>query len=145
MARGGPRPGAGRKPKAVADETTPATKPKAAPRRKKPQPEAEQPYVDANGLRTEAAPDNWPFGVKPPQPEPDLSDMTPLDFLLSVMRNPKESESRRMQAATIAAPYCHPKAEEKGKKAAKSEEAAAAASKFKRSAPPKLAVVNGKG
>lgn len=141
MARGGHRPGAGRKPKAVADATTPATKRKAAPRRKKAQPE--QPYVDADGVRTEAAPANWPFGTKPPEPELDLSDMMPLDFLLSVMRNPKETDTRRMQAATIAAPYCHPKAEEKGKKQAKQEEAQAVASKFKRSSPPKLAAVGG--
>lgn len=145
MARGGHRPGAGRKPKAVADATAPATKPKAAPKRKKAQPEQEQPYVDANGVRTEAAPPNWPFGQKPPEPEQDLSDMTPLEFLLSVMRNPKESDTRRMQAATIAAPYCHPKAEEKGKKAAKQEAAAAAGSKFARpAAPPRLAAAGGK-
>lgn len=143
MARGGHRPGAGRKPKAVADANTPATKPKAAPRRKKAQPE--QPYVDANGVRTDAAPPDWPFGAKPPEPEPDLSDMTPLDFLLKVMRDPKQTETRRMQAATIAAPYMHPKAEEKGKKVAKQEAAAAAGSKFARpAAPPRLAAAGGK-
>ncbi|MBF6631818.1 MAG: terminase small subunit [Comamonas sp.] len=127
----------------MADATAPATKPKAAPRKKKAVVEA--PYVDADGMQTAAAPVNWPFGQKTPEPDPDLSDMTPLDFLLQVMRDPKQAEARRMQAATIAAPYVHPKAEEKGKKAAKQEAAAAAGSKFVRpAAPPRLAAAGGK-
>jgi hypothetical protein len=33
----------------------------------------------------------------------------PLEHLLAVMRDPNESEDRRMYAAVAAAPYCHRK------------------------------------
>lgn len=35
--------------------------------------------------------------------------LTPLDYLLKVMRNEKEDEARRLDAAKAAAPYVHPR------------------------------------
>lgn len=135
MARGGSRPGAGR----------PRKHPVAAPA---PAPAAG--HVDAAGVKKPDAPDEWPFGREPePPPAPpakDLSELTPLDFLLDVMRNELEDKRLRIQAAQLAAPYVHAKKGEGGKKAEK--QAAAdklAGGKFATAAPPKLVVNNGKG
>lgn len=49
--------------------------------------------------------------------------LSPLAFLLSVMRDPTASPDVRMRAAGLALPYCHVKADAGGKK----EQAAAAA------------------
>ena len=49
--------------------------------------------------------------------------MTPLERLLAVMRDPSADPARRDRAAIAAAPYCHPRAAETGKKARKAEEA----------------------
>lgn len=35
--------------------------------------------------------------------------LTPLEYLLQVMRDEGLEESQRMEAAKAAAPYCHPK------------------------------------
>jgi len=35
--------------------------------------------------------------------------LTPLEYLLSVMRNENEDEARRLDAAKAAAPYIHPR------------------------------------
>jgi len=99
--------------------------------------------VDADGFKTDP---NWPFGQeRPPDPE-DLSELTPLDYLLKIVRDPTKDEKTRIQAATIAAPYCHPK---KGESSAKKEEAearkqAAATGRFGRRQPPKLVAAGGK-
>lgn len=143
MARGGARPGAGRKPKAVAD--APAGKPKAAPRKK---PAAQPAYVDGDGVKTEAAPPNWPFGQTPPAeppPKADLAELTPLDYLLQIMRDDAEDKRLRIQAATLAAPYVHAR---KAEGSSKKEEAAAkvkaaGAGKFGRREPPKLVAAGG--
>lgn len=37
------------------------------------------------------------------------SGLTPLDFMLSVLRDEQQSFEARMDAAKAAAPYCHPK------------------------------------
>lgn len=37
------------------------------------------------------------------------SGITPLDYMLTVMRNPKADKSRRDEMAKAAAPYVHPK------------------------------------
>lgn len=131
MPRGGARPGAGRKRK-----TAPAT-PVAAP------------VVDGQGFKTEAAPPNWPFGKEPPAepvPPPDLSNQMPLDYLLKVMRDEAEDKGRRMQAATIAAPYCHPKKGEVSKKAEAAEAAksAGSSSRYATRRGPQLAAAGGK-
>lgn len=133
MPRGGARPGAGRKRK-----TAPA-------------PPAAAPVVDGQGFKTDAAPTNWPFGKEPPEapaPPEDLSGLMPLEFLLGVMRNPDEDKARRMQAATLAAPYCHPRKGESTKKAEAEEKAkAAGAGRFatrKGPSGPQLAATGGK-
>ena len=133
MPRGGARPGAGR-PKKQPEEAKPSKKApaKAAP-----------PQVDANGYKDDP---KCPFGKQPPQepePPPDLSNLMPLDYLLEVMRDPMEERGRRMQAATLAAPYCHPKKGEAGKKEEKAAAAKKIASRFSPAAPPKLVAANG--
>src|SRR5262245_2507760 len=35
------------------------------------------------------------------------SGLTPLDYMLTVLRNPNEDPARRLDAAKSAAPYCH--------------------------------------
>ena len=131
MPRGGARPGAGRPKKQTAAPAKPAAKKQALPK------------LDAEGYKTDP---NWPFGKQEPEPPPDLSGLMPLDFLLEVMRDPMEERGRRMQAATLAAPYCHPK---KGESSGKKEESAAkakaaAGGKFGRREPPKLVAAGGK-
>jgi hypothetical protein len=37
------------------------------------------------------------------------SGLTPLDFMLAVLRDEEKSFDARMDAAKAAAPYCHPK------------------------------------
>lgn len=161
MPRGGFRPGAGRKPGASAVQSV--DKPKAAPRqatkptakpvaRSAPKTKKEKVY-DKDGIKTKDAPDNWPFGAKPPPaarteqaapPKVELSELMPLDFLLEVMRDGEEDKRVRLQAATLAAPYCHPKKGESSKKdeaAAKAK--AAGAGKFSRREPPKLVAAGG--
>lgn len=111
MPRGGSRPGAGRpkKPTPVTSEVAEGKKYK----RRAP------PALDAEGFKSDDAPANWPFGKErppeiPPAPPPAvdapaLSELMPLDYLLSVMRDELEERGRRMQAATLAAQYCHAK------------------------------------
>lgn len=41
--------------------------------------------------------------------EVEASGLTPLDYLLSVMRNAGGDEARRVDAAKAAAPYVHPR------------------------------------
>ena len=137
MPRGGFRPGAGRKPGASAGKS--ADKAKASP--KQPSQKQAPPKLDADGYKTDP---NWPFGKQEPEPPPDLSDLMPLDYLLGVMRNSEEDKGRRMQAATLAAPYCHPKKGEAGKKEEKAAAAKRVASRFTPAAPPRLAAANGK-
>lgn len=134
MPRGGARPGAGR-PKKQADSAKPESKTRA---------KAAPPTVDADGYKEDP---NWPFGKqrpKEPEPPPDLSNLMPLDYLLEVMRDPFEERGRRMQAATLAAPFCHPKKGESGKKEEKTAAAKKIASRFTPAAPPRLAAANGK-
>lgn len=140
MPRGGARPGAGRKkkPQPEAVSIVAEEKPEAA---------KALPTVDADGYKTDP---KWPFGKQqppepaPPEPPPDLSNLMPLDYLLEVMRDAAEERGRRMQAATLAAPYCHPKKGEAGKKEEKNAAAKKIASRFSPSAPPKLAAANGR-
>jgi phage terminase small subunit len=111
-----------------------------------------------NGEKSPDAPPDWPFGTKPPQepekpvdPESDdgLTDeqragLTPLEYLLAVMRSPTASKSARMQAAIQAAPYMHPKLAQKGKKEAALDDAKTKPSRFAAAAPPRLAAAGGK-
>ncbi|HWT21649.1 MAG TPA: hypothetical protein VN280_22330 [Variovorax sp.] len=77
-----------------------------------------------------------------PPPEPSLSELSPLDYLLSVMRDEEQEVPRRLQAASLAAPYVHAKKGEGGKKDAKADAAKKVASKFSPTAAPKLVVNN---
>ena len=78
---------------------------------------------------------------KPATPAGESVD--PLPYMLSVMNDPKADQETRLRAASLAAPYIHPrKGEGLGKKEEKSDRAKAAGSgKFKASAPPQLKVV----
>ena len=66
------------------------------------------------------------------------ANMTPLDYMLMVMRDDTVDVERRDRMAVSAAPYCHTrKIEGSGKKHEKDEKAkAAGAGKFAPSAPP---------
>lgn len=136
MPRGGARPGAGRPRK----NPEPAAKAPAKPRAKK---EA-APVVDAEGFKTDAAPPNWPFGKEPEQPPEDLTELTPLDYLLEVMRDSTNDVRTRVQAAQLAAPYVHAKKGEVGKKEQRQEAAQKVGGRFAPSAPPKLVAAGGK-
>lgn len=143
MARGGSRPGAGR----------PKKTPTAAPAADAAVPEARKykrraaPSVDAEGFKPEDAPATWPFGKErpaPPEPEADLSGLMPLDYLLEVMRNPDLPAPLRMQAATLAAQYCHPKpAPKSAKQEAEAERKKNREARFGRRQPPALTALQG--
>jgi len=74
--------------------------------------------------------------------------MTPLDFMLKIMRDPNEDPERRCRMAVAAAPYVHRKAANIGKKELAMERARLAAgglyeprkapSKYAPAAPPIL-------
>lgn len=117
MPRGGARPGAGRPRKIVAA---------VHPASEAPAEVAKRPEVQGR-----AGP-SIPAGSAPAA-GPDLS---PLDFLLSLVRDESVEERVRIQAASIAAPYCHAKPGEAGKKVIASDAAKKASEKFKPSAPP---------
>lgn len=136
MPRGGARPGAGRPRKPAAEKPA---KTKAAPKA----------GFSEDGKKADDAPAGWPFGTEQvadeAEAQPYLSDLMPLDFLLAVMRNGEESKSLRLQAATLAAPYCHAKKGEGGKKDEKADRAKKAATgRFASATPPKLVASGGK-
>ncbi len=134
MPRGGARPGAGRPRKNADDgDAKPATKKSSKP------PAA----VDAEGFKTADAPPGWPFGKERPE---DLSEMTPLDLLLQVVRDRSADMRLRLQAANIAAPYVHQKKGEGGKKEERQAAAqkAAGSGRFGPATPPKLIASGGK-
>lgn len=149
MPRGGARPGAGRKPKVRAPGDEPPakkTKPAATPK-----PAGYSP----KGVKVEGAPAGWPFGteapapaaatapVAPAEPPQDTSQLMPLDYMLQVMRDQAEEPATRRQMAIQAAPYCHAKKGEAGKKATANEKAKEVARRFQPSAPPKLVAAGG--
>ena len=104
MPRGGSRPGAGRKPKAVSDAVKAC---EIAAKRSK-------------------------------------GDLTPLDFMLALMRDEEQDIKLRTAMAQAAAPYVHAKMADaaKGKKEEKQEAAEKAAGKFAVPSAPKLVVSN---
>lgn len=137
MPRGGSRPGAGRPRKNAAAGAAPAKKRVAT--RKPPA------GLAPDGEKTPEAPPSWPFGTAPQVVAEDLSKLTPLEFLLKVMRDEGEEKGRRIQAASLAAPYCHPKMGEKSAKAREAEARKDAANgRFSRRQPPKLVAAGGK-
>lgn len=75
------------------------------------------------------------------QPAADAG-MSPLDYMLAVMRDADEDPARRDRMAVAAAPYLHVRAVEVagGKKEAQQERAREVATKFAPSAPPRLVI-----
>lgn len=75
-------------------------------------------------------------------PEAIQIDLTPLEYLLGVMRNPENTLARRTRAAALLLPYMHQKAGAKGKKDAQQDAGEKAASgKYAVPCAPRLAVV----
>jgi hypothetical protein len=75
------------------------------------------------------------------------ADMTPLDYMLTVMRDPEADVARRDRMAQAAAPFVHARAEalapgKKEQAAAVAREAASTGSAFAPPTGPRLAVNN---
>ena len=69
-------------------------------------------------------------------------NMTPLEYLLKVMRDPREDLDRRLRCAIAAAPYCHARKGESNGKADKISRATiAGAGKFAPMQPPNIKLV----
>ena len=70
-----------------------------------------------------------PKGAKNKNPKEDIAaaaaaeNLSPLAFMLKVMNDPNEDTKRRVRMAISAAPFCHPRAVESGKKQDKQERA----------------------
>ena len=72
-------------------------------------------------------------------------DLTPLAYLLQVVNDTKAERRERLQAASIAAPYVHPRKGEGGKKDAAADAAKkVGAGRFAAAAPPKLVAAGGR-
>ncbi len=137
MPRGGARLGAGRKP----------TNPKTIAKK------AAAGHTTASGQKALDAPSEWPFGKdKPaetsPAPalaaqDPNTATLTPLEYMLMVVRDLNETKAIRLQAAIQAAPYIHSKPAPLGKKETKAAVAKEAGKGRFKSAPPPLKLVNG--
>lgn len=89
---------------------------------------------------------NRPGAGRPNKPaaqaEAIQTDLTPLEYLLGVMRNPENTLARRTRAAALLLPYMHTKPDGAGVKDARQAAGAKAASgKFAVPSAPKLAVV----
>lgn len=101
-----------------------------------------------DGVKSPDAPAEWPFGTQPQQAEPPadpesdepiVNGDTPLDFLLSVVKESRLKLNVRMQAAALAAPFVHAKPAPLGKKEQRQEAAKTTSSRFKATAaPPRL-------
>lgn len=73
---------------------------------------------------------------------PVAADISPLAFLLAIMRDPAQSQARRTRAAALLLPFMHQKAGAKGKKEERQAAGENAASgKFAVPSAPRLAVV----
>jgi len=70
-------------------------------------------------------------------------NLTPLEFMLKIMRDPQEDEDRRARMAIAAAPFCHArKGEGAGKKEEKADKAKqAGVGKFAAGRPPNIKLV----
>jgi hypothetical protein len=146
MPRGGARPGAGRK----ADPNSARSRARAA----KAAASAAEGFTAPDGSKTKVAPTTWPFGTSAPSPQPplppaeaappvappsaDLSELTPLAFLLERMRDPLEDMRTRFQAAQLAAPFIHAKPAPAGKKGDKDLQKKPASGRFAAAAAPRL-------
>lgn len=116
MPRGGWRPGAGRKPGA-------SSKPKEKKQRVAETVDKELPVIDHDNL---------------PPPLPD-NPITPLDYMLRVLNDPKSPRALKEKMAALAAPYVHPRVGKSGKKQDRQSAAKEAAKgKFAPMAGPKV-------
>jgi hypothetical protein len=61
-----------------------------------------------------------------PKVVPSLIDLSPLAYLLSVIRDPGADKARRDRLAIACLPFCHARLAEKTKKAVEAEAAAKA-------------------
>lgn len=74
--------------------------------------------------------------------EADNAKMTPLEYVLAAMRDPKVSVERRDRMAALALPFTQARPDGRGKKNERDEKAKAASTgKFAPSAPPTLKAV----
>lgn len=162
MPRGGSRQGAGRKPDPNSKRQQALAAKAARAAVKKAQDGAAAPaagMTKPDGRKDLAAPPAWPFGTQEPAPPAPVAEeaddgltdeqrasLSPLDYLLTVMRSPKASSSARMTAAIQAAPYVHAKVAPAGKREAEAarQKQAAAEGRFSRRQPPKLVAAGGK-
>ena len=131
MARGGFRPGAGR-PKLTEAENAErkALKGVAAPAKKPAKKKRTNPHLDL------------PLDVAE---EAAMASMSPLDYMLHVMRNGAVESARRDRMAIAAAPFVHARQEgmAPGKRDLQKKAADAAGSgRFAQPKPPKLVVNN---
>lgn len=140
MPRGGSRLNAGRKP-----DPNSARQKKLAARAEKAA--LGRGLTMPDGTKSPEAPEGWPFGTEAPAQPPaaaqvvaevdkDADDgltdaeragLSPLEYLLAIMRSPEASKSARMQAAIQAAPYVHARVAPAAKKDAKKDAATKAA------------------
>lgn len=76
------------------------------------------------------------------KPPPATPTMTPLAYLLAVMRDLQASQAQRIRAARAALPYCHAKAVAGKRDAAADAAKRAGTGRFAPAAAPKLVVSN---
>lgn len=79
----------------------------------------------------------------PPDAEVEIGNLTPLEYALRVMNDPREPKERRDRLCVAAMPFVHTKKGEGGKREAAAEKAnkASTGGKFATPSAPKLAVV----
>lgn len=79
----------------------------------------------------------------PPDAEVEIGNMTPLEYALQVMNDPREPKERRDRLCVAAMPFVHTKKGESGKRESTKDDATRAATSGKFATPnaPKLAVV----
>lgn len=137
MARGGARVGAGR-PKGSVKDAAPKVATSAKVKAQKPAARKRAATQKPSRHRVDV-----PGAVVPaidPGSEPAVMEQkTPLEYMLTVMNDPRVDGGRRDRMAVAAAVYLHSKQGEKGVKANRSAAAkTAGAGRFAPSAPPRL-------
>lgn len=129
---------------AIAAGYSPATAATAASRLLK------HPSVAAELMRRRVKPSTTtpaPLKQRAETPPAVAAELSPLDYLLSVMRDPSEDQRLRLEAAKVSLPFMHTKPGALGKKDAASQLArtTAATSKFRTQQPPPRLVVDNRG
>ena len=144
MARGGYRPGAGR-PRLTEAEKAERAALKAAGIAKKP---AAKKVKKPAKAAAKAAEPSSPSSELAAIGEDAPAGMSPLDYMLHVMRSGDADPARRDRMAIAAAPFMHPRREPVGEgkreKAADDARKAVGSSRFAAAVPPKLVAAGGK-